>query len=139
MEIKKIKTKSEFHKAKIIWQKTGIENPERGDSFEVLVSTFKYGGVLYGLYDADNLIATAWLTDDGRRMYLHHFAIDPLYQNKKLSHLLMEKIINIASENKRQIKLEVNENNKIAIALYKKYDFTELGDYKVLINRKTGL
>ncbi len=137
MEINFITTESEFLKAKELWQKTGIENPARGDTFDILQSTIKFNGVLLGLYENDLLLGTAWLTDDGRRLYLHHMAIEPSYQGKGLSNILMHEIVKIAKERKLQIKLEVGINNTKAISLYKKYDFDELGNYKVLINRKT--
>lgn len=137
MEIKEITTRDDFNLAKELWQQTGIENPARGDSFDILLSTISYNGKLLGLFDNNFLIGTVWLTDDGRRLYLHHMAIDQKYQGKGLANILMDECIKIAQNRKRQIKLEVHKNNNVAINLYQKYNFDNLGDYFVMINRKT--
>ena len=49
-------------------------------------------------------------------------------RGNKIGTLMLEEIINIAkNKNMKSITLEVNVNNNIAINLYKKYDFKEVG------------
>ena len=112
--------------------------PERGDNLETILKTIKFGGFLLVMYDVETsvLIGTSWLTNDGRRLYLHHFGIDPAYQGKGYSKPLVEESLKIAKQKKMQIKLEVHRNNKNAIGLYKKYGFGYLGDYDVYIIRE---
>ncbi|MBM3437050.1 MAG: GNAT family N-acetyltransferase [Bacteroidetes bacterium] len=81
------------------------------------------------------IIGTSWLTQDGRRIYLHHFGIKPEYQGMGYSHHLMKATMDFAESTGKQIKLEVHESNAVAINLYKKWGFQYLGDYEVYIIR----
>ena len=57
------------------------------------------------------------------------------YRNKKIGTMLLEELIKIAkSEKIRILTLEVNINNNIAINLYKKYNFKEVGKRKNYYN-----
>lgn len=57
------------------------------------------------------------------------------YRNKKIGTMLLEELIKIAkSEKIRILTLEVNINNNIAIKLYKKYNFKEVGKRKNYYN-----
>ena len=56
-------------------------------------------------------------------------------RRKGIGNLLLEKLIDeTAKLNKEMISLEVNENNTIAISLYKKYNFKEEGLRKKYYN-----
>lgn len=56
-------------------------------------------------------------------------------RNNKVGTKMLEKLINIAKERKlNNITLEVNVNNVIAINLYKKYNFKEVGRRKRYYN-----
>ena len=56
-------------------------------------------------------------------------------RNNKIGTKMLEKLINIAKErNLKEITLEVNVNNIIAINLYKKYNFKEVGRRKRYYN-----
>lgn len=56
-------------------------------------------------------------------------------RNNKIGTKMLEKLINIAKERKlKEITLEVNVNNIIAINLYKKYNFKEVGRRKRYYN-----
>ncbi|MDD3860240.1 MAG: N-acetyltransferase, partial [Bacteroidales bacterium] len=81
------------------------------------------------------IVGTSWITNDSRRLYLHHFGILPEYQRKGLANILMDESMKYASQLKLQIKLEVHKNNEIARNLYIKYGFKYLGDYEVFIVR----
>jgi ribosomal protein S18 acetylase RimI-like enzyme len=120
-----------------IWERTGISTPGRGDSAEVIENTLRRKGRLLVLVDRekDTVVGTSWLTNDGRRLYLHHFAVDPDYHGQGLSKPLLRESLKIARELKLQVKLEVHCDNEKAISLYKKVGFKRLGDYDILIIR----
>ncbi len=123
-----------------LWHKTGLGGAHRGDDATVIERTLAHGGrfLILERSDTGEMIGTAWLTHDHRRSYLHHFGILPAYQGKKLSHLLMQAVMEAAREIGLQCKLEVHRENYKAIALYKKHGFTYLGDYDNYIVRKLG-
>ncbi|MDP8232933.1 MAG: GNAT family N-acetyltransferase [Candidatus Zophobacter franzmannii] len=124
-----------FKKITDLWVLTGIANPARCDSFEIIANTLKMGGKMITLMDQDRLVGTVWLTNDGRRMHTHHMTIHPEYQGKGLSKLLLEPALEFARELGLQPKLEVHESNPVARYLYKKYGFDELPDYIVMVKR----
>ncbi len=120
-----------------LWHATGLGGAHRGDDATVIERTLAQGGRLLILErtDAGEMVGTAWITHDHRRSYLHHFGIVPSHQGKKLSHLLMEAVIEAVRHIGLQCKLEVHRENIKAIELYKKYGFTYLGDYDNYIMR----
>ena len=120
-----------------IWERTGISTPGRGDSAEVIENTLRRKGRLLVLVDkeSDTVVGTSWLTNDGRRLYLHHFAIDPKFQGGGLSKPLMRESLKIAKELGLQVKMEVHVGNERAIHLYEKCGFKRLGDYDIYIIR----
>jgi ribosomal protein S18 acetylase RimI-like enzyme len=129
---------SDFDEVNKLWIETGIVGSHRGDNLQIILATINNEGKLKLLTEkqSEKIIGTAWLTNDMRRIYLHHFCIKPEYQNKGLSHLLCDDCISFAKEKKMQIKLEVHKNNEKAITLYKKHGFNFLGDYDVYIIRE---
>jgi [ribosomal protein S18]-alanine N-acetyltransferase len=122
-----------------IWQATGLAPPERNDSPESIITTLQLGGKLYLLVrlgdQANNIIGTSWITNDGRRLYVHHVAIAPQHQGKGFGKFLIIKSLLYGKKLNLQMKLEVSEANSVAIKLYEKYGFTRLGDYDVYIVR----
>jgi len=120
-----------------IWERTGISTPGRGDSAEVIENTLRRNGRLLVLVEkaTDTVVGTSWLTNDGRRLYLHHFAIDPKFQGAGLSKPLLRESLKIAKEIGLQVKLEVHEENGRAIHFYEKAGFKRLGDYDIMIIR----
>lgn len=122
-----------------VWLKTDMGGDHRGDNAKMIEDSIANNGALFCLFNnKDKLIGTAWITNDTRRLYLHHFGILPEYQGQKLSHLLMEKVMEFAKKMNMQIKLEVHKSNIIANKLYNEYGFKYLGDYKVLIVRNVN-
>lgn len=121
-----------------VWRQTDLGGALRGDNLEIIKDTIKCGGALFVLInnDSDRLIGTSWITNDSRRLYLHHFGILPEFQGKGLSNLLMAKSMQYARDKKLQIKLEVHKENAVARHLYEKYGFKYLGDYDVFIVRE---
>ncbi len=121
-----------------LWEETDMGGAFRGDDESKIRDTLKVGGKLL-VMEAINeniIIGTSWLTNDGRRIYLHHFGIKPEYQGRGLSKPLTKASIDFAKEKGLQIKLEVHRENKTAVDLYKKFGFKYLGDYDVYIIRK---
>jgi [ribosomal protein S18]-alanine N-acetyltransferase len=125
-----------FRQVVDIWQRSGVGNPARGDSFEVVQRTIKHGGKIFTLQENNTIIGTVWLTHDFRRLYIHHMAMHPNWQGKGLSHLLLEAALEYAHELGYQAKLEVERQNLPAKHLYEKYGFQNLGDFLVLIKRE---
>ena len=109
----------------------------RGDNLAIIRASILVGGKLLVMCIADSyeIIGTSWITNDSRRLYLHHFGILPEYQGLGLSKHLLKRSLNFAKESQMQIKLEVHEGNTVATDLYKKAGFTYLGDYDVYIVR----
>ncbi len=119
------------------WIRTDLGKPERGDSEELILKTIQSGGFFLILENTatNEIIGTSWVTNDQRRLYLHHFGIKPEYQNQGFGKILTQESLKIAKQIGLQIKLEVHKDNKKAIALYKKNRFASLGDYMVYIIR----
>jgi len=121
-----------------VWKQTDMGGAHRGDNLDVIKDTLSNGGQLFVLVDENDakIVGTSWITNDSRRLYLHHFGILPDYQGKGLSKLLMEESMQFARDTKLQIKLEVHKQNAVARHLYEKYGFKFLGDYDVFIVRE---
>lgn len=119
-----------------LWEETGLSNPQRGDNKEMIEKTLKVGGKLFVLEnERQQIIGTSWITNDGRRLYLHHFGIKPEFQGQGLSKVLLDESLKFAVDTGLQIKLEVHKNNEVALNLYLRYGFKYLGDYGVYIIR----
>ncbi len=120
-----------------LWKETGIGNPERGDNEKVIRNCLKIGGKLLIMEDtgAGMIIGSCWITFDGRRMHLHHFAIKPAYQGKGLGMRLGQETIEYLKKAGYQIKLEVHKDNAIARRLYKKLGFFVYNNYDIFMIR----
>jgi len=131
--------KDDYDAISVLWQKTGMGNPERGDDKETIERCLEKGGKLIVLEEVESstIAGTSWLTFDGRRLYLHHFGILPEYQGQGLSKILIKETLDYVKNEACQVKLEVHSSNTIAIDLYRKYGFKYLGDYEVYIIRNT--
>lgn len=130
--------KHDFDAVNGLWQLTNLSDAKRDDSAITIEKSIKAGGKFWILEDlsSDELIGTCWVTNDSRRLYLHHLGIHPSYQQKGYGRLLSEKALSYARKVNMQIKLEVHEQNKFAIKLYKKMGFQYLDKYDVMIKRK---
>jgi ribosomal protein S18 acetylase RimI-like enzyme len=120
-----------------LWSETGMGSPARSDDQQVIQKTLEMGGKLFILEEpaSGKVIGTSWLTDDGRRIYLHHFGILPAFQGKGFSKYLLKASLDYAQSSGKQIKIEVHQSNKKAIHLYLNAGFNYLGDYDVYIIR----
>jgi len=129
---------SDYNQLIELWQELDLGRPERGDNLTVITETLSRGGKLLLLEHSNQLIGTAWITNNGRRLYLHHMGISRAWRGRGFGKILMEEIMNFAHAMKMQIKLEVHVENQSARRLYEKYQFEDLEGYRVLINRKTS-
>lgn len=129
---------ADFKEINQLWMTTGLGNPERGDDENTIAHTLKNGGkfLVMEINPDKEIIGTSWITNDGRRLYLHHFGIKPEYQGQKLSIPLLNASLDYVKKLNMQIKLEVHQDSKIAAALYKKTGFKPLGNYHVYIIRE---
>jgi len=127
-----------FDKLNQLWEITGISNPQRGDTYEAIEKTLQHEGKLITIWHCEILIGSCWLTSDSRRLYLHHMAVLPGYQNQGIGHQLMAESIRYSTEKQLQLKLEVNESNQSAIHLYQKFGFAFIDHYQTMIRRKIG-
>jgi ribosomal protein S18 acetylase RimI-like enzyme len=120
-----------------LWKETGIGNPERGDNEKVIRNCLKIGGKLLVMVDTEKgiLMGSSWMTFDGRRMLLHHFAIKPEYQGKRLGTRLGRECIEYLKKAGHQVKLEVHKENLIAKKLYKKLGFFAFTNYDIFMIR----
>ena len=120
-----------------IWKSTGMGGEERGDNEKTIDDSLKIGGRFLLLIEKETsqIIGTSWMTFDGRRILLHHFGIDPAFQGRGLSRILMRESMKHVKDKGYQVKLEVHQSNKRAIFLYKSYGFKYLGDYEIYIIR----
>ncbi len=57
--------------------------------------------------DKGNICGTSWMTNDGRRILLHHFGILPEYQGKGYSKILLKESLRYVKKTGLQVKLEV--------------------------------
>jgi len=126
----------DYNQLQHLWEVTGMGGKFRGDNEATISRTLHAGGKLFVLYDDEKLIGSSWITNDARRLYMHHFGILPEYQGKGLSKLLLKESMRFARSSGLQIKLEVHKNNEIALNLYQKEGFKYLGDYLVYIVRE---
>jgi len=127
----------DFKGLQALWDETDMGQPERGDNEEVIERCNAIGGKLLVMVDQDEnrIIGSSWMTWDGRRIHLHHFAILPEHQNRGFGTLLAEESIKWIRGRKQQVKLEVHKQNHAAIRLYKKYGFISFRDYEVYMLR----
>jgi ribosomal protein S18 acetylase RimI-like enzyme len=122
-----------------LWEETDMGRPDRGDNQKTINDSINIGGALLIMTDSSaEIIGSSWLTFDGRRIHLHHFAILPSHQGKGLSKMLLKESLKFVREKGYQVKLEVHQSNTRAIELYKKAGFKYLGDYDVYIIRDLG-
>ena len=121
-----------------VWNATDLGGAQRGDDLQAILRSIKLGGkMLVACTEEGRVVGPSWMTYDGRRMHLHHLGVLPEYQRQGIGLLLSEKSIHYARERNTQVKLEVHQTNKEAIALYRKLGFAYLGDYDVYIMRTT--
>jgi ribosomal protein S18 acetylase RimI-like enzyme len=128
---------SDFSQIEQIWRKTGMAAAERGDTRPVVERTLRQGGRMLVVAERETgrIVGASWLTQDGRRLTLHHFGILPSFQRRGLAKLLLAETFKVVQKIGLQVKLEVHRKNVKAIRLYRRAGFKKLGDYDVYIIR----
>ena len=123
----------DFSQVEALWKECGVYRSERGDTSEIIDRCNGQGGKLLVMEDpeTDKIFATSWLTWDGRRFLMHHFAVRPSYQKQGYGRTLALKSLEFAREKGSPVKLEVSPLNLPAIQLYQSLGFELLGDYDV--------
>ena len=139
VEIRDYKS-SDYLDVVVLWGNLDLGNPQRGDNSEIIEKTLAMGGKMLVMVRKDTMqiIGTSWITNDGRRLYLHHFGIAKEFQNQGLGDMLVKETLKYSRNLNMQIKLEVAPKNLSAIRLYEKNGFKLLGDYVVYIIRNPG-
>ena len=125
----------DFPLVETLWKETGIYTAERGDTAEIIIRCNQSGGKFLVLEEKSSgiLVGTSWITWDGRRLFLHHFAIRPDQQGQGLGRLLALKSLEFAREKNAPMKLEVHQSNHIAVDLYRSLGFTVFEDYDIFM------
>ncbi len=123
----------DFPLVEALWKETGIYTAERGDTAEIINRCNQSGGKFIIVEEKPTGIVagTSWITWDGRRLFLHHFAIRPDLQGKGLGRLLALKSLEFAHEKNAPMKLEVHKSNHTAIHLYRSLGFEVFEDYDI--------
>ncbi len=124
---------SDFHEVENLWRITGIYTEERGDTAVIIDHCNSMGGKFLVMEDpgSNQITGTSWMTFDGRRIHLHHFAIAPLVQGKGYGRDLALASLEFARKSGCPLKLEVHRENQTAVNLYKSLGFDAFEDYDV--------
>jgi ribosomal protein S18 acetylase RimI-like enzyme len=128
---------ADFPKIAELWGWLDLGSPKRGDTLDVILRSLDHGGIFLVMeaVPSGEIIGTSWMTNDSRRIYLHHFGIAPACQRQGLGKALLQASLGRAKATGLQIKLEVHRDNQAAIALYRSFGFARLGDYDSYIIR----
>lgn len=123
----------DYPQIKQLWKDTGIYKAERGDTPEVIRRCIEQGGEFLVMEEPSGgrIVGTSWMTYDGRRLHLHHFAIRPSHQGKGLGKTLALESLKHARKRSCPVKLEVHDENRVAVHLYKSLGFAAFEDYHV--------
>lgn len=115
----------DFSQIAALWRETGIYNVERGDTSEIICRCNAHGGKFLVMEDesCSRIIGTSWLTWDGRRVLMHHFAVLPSMQRRGYGRKLAMESLAFAREKESPLKLEVQRDNIPAIQLYRNLGF----------------
>lgn len=126
----------DFEQVMDLWKDTGIFTVERGDTLELIHRCNEQGGKFFVLEDprCGKIKGSAWLTWDGRRVFLHHLAIGPEVQGQGWGRKLARAALDFAREKNSPIKLEVHHDNQAAVKLYRELGFEEFPGYEVFMN-----
>jgi ribosomal protein S18 acetylase RimI-like enzyme len=125
----------DFLQIEDLWKETGVYRSERGDSPEVILRCNAQGGRFLVLEDETNnkIIATSWLTWDGRRVHLQYLAVLPSRQGLGYGRKLAKESMAFIRNKGASVKLEVHRDNIPAIELYLSMGFKILEGYEVYL------
>ncbi|KAH3745737.1 GNAT family N-acetyltransferase [Pelomyxa schiedti] len=143
------KSQADFSSVSALWMLCDLGNPTRGDNKSVVDRCVSMGGGLFIVEEeprqvgdpacvsssASECIATAWVSSDGRRLFLHHFGVTPGRQRQGIGRALLKTVLDCVKRVGMQVRLEVARTNTAALALYTSAGFAYLGDYLQYIIR----
>ncbi len=123
----------DYEQVLALWKDTGIYTVESGDRREVISRCKVQGGKFLVLEDprCGKIKGSSWMTWDGRRVFLHHFAIGPEIQQQGWGRKLAELSLEFARKKDCPMTLEVHRDNKAAVNLYLGMGFEVFPDYEV--------
>ena len=129
-------TPNDFPHVEKLWKETGIYTAERGDTSEIILHCNLAGGKFLVMEDpvTGKIEGTYWMTCDGRRLFLHHFAINPTFQGKGHGRALAHSSLDFAREKNFIMKLEVHQQSTPAVNLYRSLGFEVFEDYHIYMN-----
>lgn len=85
--------------------------------------------------DMNKIVGFAFLWEPPYEIHISNIVVKKDMRNNKIGSILLEKLIEIARQKKKdEITLEVNINNIYAIKLYEKYNFEKVGIRKKYYN-----
>ena len=127
---------NDFPQVEALWKDTGIYQVERGDTPEMIERCNAMGGKFLVMEDpgTGRIVATSWLTWDGRRIFLHHFAVSPSLQKQGHGRTLARESLAFARRKGFPVKLEVHSHNLSAVRLYEAEGFEKFEGFDVYIN-----
>ena len=125
--------RDDFPQVERLWKETGIYTVERGDTSEIIIRCNRSGGKFLVMEDPSTglITGTSWMTWDGRRVFLHHFAIHPSCQRQGHGRTLALESLGFAKQVGWPMKLEVHRDNIAAVNLYRGLGFEVFEDYDV--------
>ena len=123
----------DFPQIEALWKETGVYRPERGDTPEVIERCNTKGGKFFVMEEevSKTIIATSWLTWDGRRVLMQYFSVLPSLHGSGYGRELALASLAYARKKEAPLKLEVHHSNSPAIQLYENLGFTILDGYEV--------
>lgn len=131
----------DFPQVEHLWKETGIYTAERGDTAEMILGCNQAGGKFIVMEEkkSGRIAGTSWMTWDGRRLFLHHFAIRSDLQGQGFGRKLARVSLNFAREKNTPMKLEVHRDNIPAVNLYRSLGFKVFEDYEVYMLLDPGM
>jgi ribosomal protein S18 acetylase RimI-like enzyme len=127
--------KKDFAEIESLWQDTGVGSSHRGDDLDCVERTLKRGGRLLVAEIDGKIVSTCWLSYDGRRLMLHHMAVNSAYQRRGLGRKMLRESMEYARQLNAQLKLEVDKTNPGAIELYSKGGLKVLEQFQIMTLR----
>jgi ribosomal protein S18 acetylase RimI-like enzyme len=130
----------DYQQVEKLWKETGIYTVERGDTAGIIQRCNHFGGKFLVMEDpaTGSVAGTSWMTWDGRRVFLHHFAIRPSLQGQGHGRSLAIRSLEFARQRGCPVKLEVHRKNTPAVNLYRSLGFEVFEDYDVYMKLDPG-
>ena len=97
----------------------------------------EYNNPYSKIYVLDDLSGLFVIQEGLDETFLMNIVVDKSKRNQGLGRLLLQKVLEVAKSNR--ILLEVDENNEIAVKLYKAFGFKEISRRKNYYKTKTAI